>query len=72
MRSTGGFRSRPATELGEHVADVHVDSPRAEEELVGDLAVCAAHCDQAQDLELSPCQAALRQVNSPSFSAAAQ
>jgi hypothetical protein len=41
---------------------VHVDGARAEEELVGDLAVRAADCDQPQDLELAPRQPALFQV----------
>jgi hypothetical protein len=54
-------RERQA-ELGEHVADVHVDRPRAEEELARDLAVRPTHCDQTQDLELSACQPAPLQV----------
>ena len=62
MCPAGRLRSRAATELGEHVAHVHVDRARAEEELVGDLAVRASDRDQAQDLELSACQAALLQV----------
>jgi hypothetical protein len=41
---------------------VHVDRARAEKELVGNLAVRASHGDQAQDLELSSCQAALLQA----------
>jgi hypothetical protein len=52
----GGLGSRPAAELREHVADVHVDRPRAEEQLVGDLAVRPPHGGQAQDLELAPRQ----------------
>lgn len=62
MRLAGGLGSRAATELGEHVADVHVDGPRAEEELARDLAVRSTHRDEAQDLELSSCQAAALQV----------
>ena len=41
---------------------MHVDGAGTEEELVGDLAVRASHGDQAEDLELSPRQAALLHV----------
>ena len=41
-------------ELGQDVADVHVDGARAEEQLPGDLAVGAPDRDKAQHLDLTP------------------
>jgi RNA polymerase sigma-B factor len=56
-RSRGRFRARAAAELGEDVANVHVDGTRAEEQRACDLAVRAADCDEPHDLELAPRQA---------------
>jgi len=57
-----GLGPGAAAELGEHVADVHVDRARAEEQLVRDLAVRATDCDESDDLELSASQATVLEV----------
>ena len=48
-----GLDAGAAVELAEQVADVHVDGPLADEQLLGDLAVGAADGDVAQDLKLA-------------------
>src|SRR3954454_9923560 len=53
------LNARTTVELAEQVAHVHVDRARADEELLGDLAVGAADRDVAQHLELAPGQLAL-------------
>ena len=39
MRAVGGLDARVAVELAQDVADVHVDRARAEEQLLGDVAM---------------------------------
>ena len=59
VRAVGGLHARLAVELAQDVADVHVDRARAEEELLGDVAVRAPDGDQPHDLELAAGQPAL-------------
>ena len=47
------FGAGATAELGQDIADVHVDGARAEEQLSGDLAVGAPDRDKAQHLELT-------------------
>jgi hypothetical protein len=47
-----GFHPGAATQLGQSVADVHLDGPWAQEELPGDLAIAAPLVDEAEYLEL--------------------
>src|SRR5437016_4479350 len=51
--STGRVRARPAAELGQDVAHVHVYGSRAEEEVESDLPVRAADGHEPDDLELA-------------------
>jgi hypothetical protein len=53
------FGSRGDSELREHIAEMEVDRPRAEEELRCDLAVGQALRNEARDLELLRGQARL-------------
>src|SRR4029453_2495448 len=51
--SAGRLRAGATPELGQDIADVHVEGGRAEEQLPGDLAVGAPDRDKAQHLELT-------------------
>ena len=61
-RFAGRLGAGATAELGQDVADVHVDRARAEEQLPGDLAVGAPDRDKAQHLELTPRQAGVLQL----------
>ena len=52
-RPTSRLGPGATAELGEDVAHVHVDGARAEDEALGDLAVCETVGDQAQHLNLT-------------------
>ena len=56
-RSAGRLGAGATAELGQDVADVHVDGAWAEEQPLGDLAVGAPDRDKAQHLDLTPRQA---------------
>jgi hypothetical protein len=62
MRLVRRLGPRAAVELGQHVAHVHVDRPRAEKELSSDLPVRSPDCDEPEDFELAPRQAGPVQV----------
>ena len=60
MRYAGRLDSIRRVQLRQDVADMHIDRPPAEEELIRDLAISAARRHQLQDRELARCQSARR------------
>src|SRR5207342_3714759 len=62
LRLPHRLEARSAAELGEDVADVHVDSPGAEEQLAPDLPIGPAQLEETDHLQLSPGESTSLQV----------
>jgi hypothetical protein len=59
-RPGGDLPARCEAQLGEDIGDVCLDSPLADDQRIGDLAVDPTLCDQRGDLALAPGQTIVR------------
>jgi hypothetical protein len=59
-REVGGFDAVRHPELAQDVGDMHARCLRADAERIGDLDICAALCDEGQNLRFAWCEQRVR------------